>query len=88
MKPLTYHTDPGHGWLEVDRSELDRLGISGRISPYSYMRGATAYLEEDCDATLYIDAVRAETGRNPDYVEKHTNDSSPIRSYQPFNPGA
>lgn len=88
MKPLTYYTDPGHGWFAVKRAELDRLGISGRISSYSYMRGETAYLEEDCDASVYFNAVRAKTGQDPAYVTKHTNGRSPIRSYQSFKPGA
>lgn len=84
MKPVTYYTDPGHGWIAVKRAELERLGIAGRISPYSYQRGATAYLEEDCDASIYFAAVRAEIGREPDFVEKHTNGRSPIRSYETF----
>ena len=90
MEPITYHTDPGHGWFEVKRAELERLGIVSRISSYSYQRGATAYLdaavylEEDCDASIYFAAVLAETGREPDFVEKHTDGRSPIRSYETF----
>jgi len=34
-----FHVDPGHGWLEVSRSELKELGILNQISRYSYQRG-------------------------------------------------
>jgi hypothetical protein len=56
---LTFHTDPGHGWLEVTRADLVELGILGLISPYSYTDGPRFYLEEDCDATLYLEAAKA-----------------------------
>lgn len=56
---LTFHTDPGHGWLEVTRADLVELGILGLVSAYSYTDGPRIYLEEDCDATLYMDAAKA-----------------------------
>tara|TARA_R100001594_G_scaffold17292_1_gene35376 strand:+ start:3769 stop:4128 length:360 start_codon:yes stop_codon:yes gene_type:complete len=48
----TFHTDGGHGWLEVSRSEINRLDMGHSISKYSYQSvdGKTIYLEEDCDA--------------------------------------
>lgn len=53
--------DPGHGWLEVYKSALDFLGISEKITPYSYISndGKIAYLEEDQDAGVYIEAIEA-----------------------------
>lgn len=56
---LTMHTDPGHGWLEVPRGLLDTLGIAADISPYSYIKGDRAFLEEDCDAGIFLDAMKA-----------------------------
>lgn len=53
-----YH-DPSHGWLEVPLTELDDLNIADKISPYSYRsenRGM-AYLEEDCDLTVYLETL-------------------------------
>ena len=47
-------SDPGHAWLKVNKKELKRLGIDQQISHYSYMNGEYAYLEEDCDAPLFI----------------------------------
>lgn len=43
--------DPGHGWLEVPTLELVSLGISEKISAFSYQSvdRELSYLEEDCD---------------------------------------
>ena len=59
MKPIVYYTDPGHGWFAVKRADCEALGILDRISHYSYQRGRTVYLEEDCDASLYFAAMKA-----------------------------
>lgn len=83
MKPIVYYTDPGHGWFAVKRAELAVLGILGQVSHYSYQRGRTVYLEEDCDATLYFTAHKA-AGTVPPYIEKHTDKRHPIRSYSTF----
>lgn len=53
---MLWHIDSGHGWLEVERSELKRLGVEKKISSYSFQRGDKVYLEEDCDATLFLNA--------------------------------
>lgn len=47
--------DPGHSWLAVPVSEVLESGAI--ISSYSYTDGAIAYLEEDCDAGAYLQAV-------------------------------
>jgi hypothetical protein len=58
MKQYRFHADPGHGWLEVPVAELAALGIADKVSGYSYLSrdGKTAYLEEDCDATVFVAA--------------------------------
>lgn len=62
--------DPGHGWLEVPRAELEALGIADDISRYSYQSrdGATAYLEEDCDMSRFY-AAKGWTGATAPVVE-------------------
>ncbi|MFW5871486.1 MAG: hypothetical protein ACOCUT_00115 [bacterium] len=77
-----FHTDPGHGWLAVKRSELKRLGIIDKISSYSYQKGQTVYLEEDCDATIFCQAKEAkgEKIEVKESYKKHT----PIRHYPCF----
>ena len=82
-KTYTFHTDPGHGWLEVGMDELVFYGIVDDVSPYSYRKGATAYLEEDCDATLFIRAYKAHHGTEVKFVEKH-KDNTPVRGYAPY----
>jgi hypothetical protein len=83
MIKIKYYTDPGHGWFAVKRDLLVKLGIQYDVSHYSYQRGATVYLEEDCDATLLFNRARA-TGIEIAYTEKHTDTTHPIRSYDHY----
>jgi len=55
---LNVYNDPGHGWVAIKRSVLIKLGIEHKITSYSYQRGQTVYLEEDCDASTLISAAR------------------------------
>lgn len=84
MKAYKFYSDPGHGWLAVKRSELERLNILHLISSCSYQRGHTVYLEEDCDASIFC-AKKKELGETLSFVEKFTNNSHPIRSYESFS---
>jgi len=59
-------------------SDLEALGITGLISAYSYAKGDRAYLEEDCDADLYIQGAKA-AGWTIQIVEKYTSTGSRIR---------
>jgi len=82
---FVYTQDPGHGWLEVPRQLLSDLGIEYDISPYSYIKGANAYLEEDCDMSLFCQEFEAEfPERNLDIKPHHINFDSPIRNYRPY----
>jgi hypothetical protein len=79
---LRYISDPGHGWLEVPRAMLTALDIQDRITPYSYLRGALAYLEEDLDMSTFLQAARS-VGLELEIVEvyqEHTH----IRNYQHY----
>ena len=80
-----FHTDPGHGWLEVTRAECKRLGILEKISPYSYQYGNKVYLEEDCDAALFTNAKTA-LGEKFTFDEQDV-EVTPIRDYQSFGVG-
>lgn len=79
---LKYYTDPGHGWVAVKKSMLVKLGIADKISVYSYMKGKTAYLEEDDDASKLVDMLKS-SGIAYELVEKYS-DRSPIRSYERY----
>jgi len=50
----TFHSDPSHAWLEVTQEALKTLGIENDVSCWSYVYEDKAYLEEDCDAGLFI----------------------------------
>lgn len=84
---LNFYSDPGHGWLAVPLKLLDQLGILDQISPYSYMRGRWAHLEEDCDLSLFMDAAAAAgltvTMKGHTCAEKRSR----IRNYCRFNAG-
>ena len=68
-KIYPFHVDPGHGWLEVEYSDLVELGIQDEISECSYRRGNTCYLEEDCDAYLFVHTYNGRFGKNPEEKE-------------------
>jgi len=80
---LQMFSDPGHGWVRFPKARLQRLGIADKISTYSYERNGQAFLEEDCDLTVLINALRARGYADADikFRESHTNKSSKIRSY-------
>jgi hypothetical protein len=67
-----FYTDPAHGWLEVPRGLLAELGISERVSRYSYQRGEQVYLEEDCDYSIFRRAMMA-AGREFTTADIHTD---------------
>lgn len=84
MKNYKFYEDPGHAWLAVKRAELIRLGILDKISHYSYQKGVTVYLEEDCDASTFI-AAKQDRGEKMNFIEVH-QENTPIRNYEYFKP--
>ena len=81
---IKVYADPGHAWGVVKRKSLEKLQIVDKISPYSYQRGASVYLEEDCDLSLFVKTIKG-LGFEVEYVENHTDKRSPIRSYDSFS---
>lgn len=75
---LTFINDPGHGWLRVPLTDIAALGIESQITPYSYIEGQFAFLEEDCDAPRYLEALTAQGLPQPEitdqYVERFSRD--------------
>lgn len=75
---LVFHSDPGHGWLEVSLAQLTEVGLEpGDISGHSYRsaEGATFYLEEDCDAGLFAGKWEDKFGEAPDFKVWYEDDS-------------
>jgi hypothetical protein len=80
---LTFYQDPGHGWLQVSHDLINRLGIGNKITTYSYMDSHSAYLEEDCDLSLFMKEAE-KAGFEISFYDRITNYDSPIRNYQRY----
>lgn len=83
-KQYVFHADPGHGWLAVKKSELVYLDVLEKITPYSYMKGDTVYLEEDLDAATFMMAYQQKFGKELKYKSSHL-EKTPIRYYSQFS---
>ena len=68
---LTFINDPGHGWLRVPLTDIAALGIEEQITPYSYIEGNFAYLEEDLDAPRYLEALTAQGLPQPEITDQY-----------------
>jgi len=90
IRTYIFHSDPSHGWMAVKRAELVRLGIDGQISSCSYQNGGTVYLEEDCDAALFLAAkkTKGEEVTKDQIQESHTDQNHRIRGYTPYQSAA
>lgn len=82
-----YHTDPSHGWVAVPHATLVASGVAEQISRCSHSCPAskTCYLEEDRDATLFIEAFRAQ-GNTIELSEQHTDSHSFVRRLPSYIP--
>ena len=79
-----FHSDPGHGWLQVTRQELSELGILDKISHYSYQKRDDVFLEEDCDYSLFAERMK---GLGRPFEIKEINSQSKdsiVRTYEGF----
>jgi len=83
VKKVTFLNDPGHGWLSVSNKDVKELGIADQISRYSYMSPTRSYLEEDCDAGVYMDAAK-KAGWKLEVKNSYT-EVTPIRNYPDFD---
>ena len=77
-----FYSNPGHGWLRVDIQSARSVGLEPKdFSTFSYQQGHWLYLEEDCDASLFVKAYMAKHNRPPVVKEHHSNSHSVIRNY-------
>jgi hypothetical protein len=86
---LTWHSDPGHAWLEVPNwlwhgfPVEERESLQASISQCSYMDADRTFLEEDCDAPKFIGALEKK-GHTVVFKEHHVNGPSVIRNLKSF----
>jgi len=85
-----WFADSGHEWLQVPlkaarfADQIDKASGGDGISTFSYVKGAYAYLEGDCDAALfikYLDVSDIEASAiHANGVASYTN-LAPVRNY-------
>jgi len=82
-KVFDFYSDPGHGWVKVSVGELVKVDLlPSDFSTYSYRRGDTLYLEEDCDAPKFLKFwAQAYPDCDIEFKDHFTNNRSRIRSY-------
>ena len=77
--------DPSHGWVKVPHEDILYLGIQNSITPYSYIDDKFCYLEEDCDAGTFCDAIRKlDLIKMPLFNSKHVERTA-IRQKQAYS---
>lgn len=86
---IVKHDDGGHGWLQVPISIVHAAGIKNKISEYSYMDHSNIYLEEDCDMSLFLNAIGIEAGSEINKLffqnlPREYNEYTPIRRMKSY----
>jgi hypothetical protein len=83
---FTYLTDPGHGWLLVTLSDMERVGMKPTdFSSCSYRSEDGVYaLEEDCDAARFVGNWQAEIGK-PNIKEHRIPYDAVVRRWKRIN---
>lgn len=88
-----WFVDCGHGWLRVKKELIHSLGISKKISSFSFQRKNFVYLEEDCDANVFLSAyfndadwcIKENLIRLAHQIPvTNCKGDSSIRSYEPY----
>ena len=68
-----YICDPSHAWLMVPLRDVEFSMVTPKISWCSYKSQSHAYLEEDCDAQRFSQAME-KLGFTIKTQEKHVDD--------------
>lgn len=83
MSRLVWVSDAGHAWLSVAIEDVKELGLSpASFSVYSYVSRVSKrlYLEEDCDAGVFLNAYSNKFGKMPEIRKGRPVDRSFVRS--------
>jgi hypothetical protein len=83
---LTFYSDPSHGWAQIPHRFIYDLGIADKITHYSYQDDDCAYLEEDCDLSLFMQKAQAK-GWTITFKERNFNHDCAIRNYPRYTRG-
>lgn len=85
-KALIFHADPAHGWLEVNRADLEALNIAHKISRCSYQKSRPRIFGRGLRCRP-LSPRRWQRGWNITTTEKYTNANSFIRNLPRFETG-
>lgn len=80
---ITIHSDPGHAWGEISLGDLP-LKVRKTISPYSFKRRNSLFLEQDCDLEKAV-AFYKESGVTFSVRYVNYSNDCPIRGYARCN---
>jgi len=72
-EPFRFISDSGHGWVEVRFDLLRAMKIARKISNYSYGYQGRGFLEEDCDAQVFMARAKQIIGREPKVSPQYLN---------------
>lgn len=81
---LRFLTDPGHGWISAPRKLVNELGIAKQITAWSYQKGGSVYLEEDCDASLFMETA-GKAGITITFITRYHEDNY-VRNMEAYVP--
>jgi hypothetical protein len=74
-----FHQDGGHAWLKVSKKLFNKTNANiEHISQFSYEDNNNYYLEQDCDATMYLNNLK-EQGIKYSFINIDDGRYSPIR---------
>lgn len=80
-----FYSDASHGWMKCPLKIIFELGLADKVSSCSYIREQYAYLEEDCDAPLIINALKSHGIKVKLRGASYANErQSRIRNYNSF----
>jgi hypothetical protein len=85
MQAYIFHSDAGHGWLQVPLAEIKKLKIEDKISNYSYIDryNEFAFLEEDDDLRKFLEEKK-NRGEEYKIIENYESGESRIRRMRSF----
>ncbi len=81
---MTFISTPSHGYLKVPKNFFLASGADPeKVSKYSGMSKTLLYLEEDCDASYFINHLK-EVGHTIEIEEEYRdNNNVPSHNYFP-----
>jgi hypothetical protein len=82
---IVYISDPSHSYLRVPVRKVENLGFMNEISEYSFFNNHYVWLEMDCDAQLFFDALDERGLPEPTIYSETLNEQAPFRLYPRFS---